>query len=375
MALDPRQERFLSALQVHRLDAMLVTHLPNIRYLVGFTGSSGVLAVAAAAGGKAKLTFFTDGRYIEQARQEVRGAKVVIKPKPALGRAAEWLTGLAGRKRWRIGFEGDRITVTGREAFAKVLPRQKLVATSQLIEQVRSVKEATEIATIRKAVELACSVFDVIVTDIRAGVPENLIAAEIEYLSRRMGAEGMSFDTIVASGLRSALPHGKASQNPIASPGFVVLDYGVILAGYCSDMTRTVYVGRPDRKAEALYRAVLESQLAGIKAVKPGAFTHEVDSAARKVLEKRGFGKYFTHSTGHGVGIEIHELPNLHKRPRGKSGSKNSAGERLEPGMIVTVEPGAYVPGFGGVRIEDMVLVTETGCEVLTPTSKEMIAL
>jgi len=187
----------------------------------------------------------------------------------------------------------------------------------------------------------------------------------MEYEARKRGASAMSFDTIIAAGQRSALPHGRASASSIPASGFVVCDFGVILAGYCSDMTRTVHVGAVSGKEAAFYESVLEAQLAAVNAVRSGVTASKVDQAARKVLKKAGLGRYFTHSTGHGVGIEIHEAP------------KVAADQEveLEPGMMITIEPGAYVPGAWGVRIEDMVLVTETGCEVLTNTSKELITV
>jgi Xaa-Pro aminopeptidase len=206
------------------------------------------------------------------------------------------------------------------------------------------------------------------------GVLESAIAAEIEYLSKRLGAEGMSFETIVASGKRSALPHGRASNSPIPAQGFVVFDFGVMISGYCSDMTRTVHVGPPNRRAQSVYAAVLEAQLAGINAVKAGVETSEVDHAARNVLGKAGLSGYFTHSTGHGVGLEIHEIPGLRKKTKAV-GTKKVKPDLLQPGMVITIEPGVYIPGWGGVRIEDMVLVTKTGCEVLTPTAKELVVL
>jgi Xaa-Pro aminopeptidase len=184
----------------------------------------------------------------------------------------------------------------------------------------------------------------------------------------------MSFETIVAAGKRSALPHGRASNSPIPRRGFVVFDFGVMISGYCSDMTRTVHVGRPDKRAQAVYNAVLEAQLAGIKAVKAGVETSEVDYAARNTLEKAGLGGYFTHSTGHGVGLEIHEAPGLRKKAKVASAKKVKP-DLLQPGMVITIEPGVYIPGWGGVRIEDMVLVTDAGCEVLTPTAKELVVL
>jgi Xaa-Pro aminopeptidase len=212
---------------------------------------------------------------------------------------------------------------------------------------------------------LGASLFDTALKTIRPGVREIEVAAEMEYEARRQGADQMSFETIIASGERSALPHGRASHAVIPREGFVVCDFGVILAGYCSDMTRTVYVGRPSLEERQMYDAVKASQQAAVEAVRPGMSTGEVDQAARKVLQKQGLGRFFTHSTGHGVGLEIHEAPRV------------AAGQNdiLRAGMVITIEPGAYIPGKRGVRIEDMVVVTERGCEVLTPTSKELITV
>jgi Xaa-Pro aminopeptidase len=277
------------------------------------------------------------------------------------------------------------MSVASRAALGRVVGgKLRLRGLSQMAERLRTIKEPSEVDRIRAAISLASSVFEAVRHDIKPGVAESNIAAEIEYMCRRMGAEGMSFDTIVAAGHRSALPHGVASQNLVPGKGFVILDFGVILAGYCSDMTRTVHVGRPEKAALAMYQAVLEAQLAGIDAVRPGVETQKVDYAARKVLVKAGLGMYFTHSTGHGVGLEIHEPPSLRKagsnsrKPKGTKGNpqaKSAMPDRLEPGMVITIEPGVYVPGTGGVRIEDMVLVTESGCEVLTPTSKDLIVI
>jgi len=200
---------------------------------------------------------------------------------------------------------------------------------------------------------------------LRPGVKEAEVAAEMEYAARRAGAEAMSFPTIIASGARSALPHGRASNQPIKPGGFVVCDFGVILAGYCSDQTRTIWVGSVPDEARRAYEAVREAQQAAIAAVRPGIPVGEVDAAARKVLRKAGLGRYFTHSTGHGVGLEIHEAPRV----------ADGQPEILQPGMVITIEPGVYFPGKWGVRIEDMVAVTAGGCEVLTPTSKDFLAV
>lgn len=227
------------------------------------------------------------------------------------------------------------------------------------------VKDQDEIACIRSAVLLGASLFDRAIEVIRPGIRETEVAAEMEYTARKAGAEAMSFETIIAAGARSALPHGRASEAAIPSEGFVVCDFGVILSGYCSDMTRTVYVGRPSAEARGVYQAVQQAQQTAVDAVRPGISVGEVDRAARKSLQKSGLAKYFTHSTGHGVGLEIHEAPRV--------GAGQT--EVLQPGMVITIEPGVYVPGKWGVRIEDMVVVTARGCEVLTPTSKEPVAI
>jgi Xaa-Pro aminopeptidase len=227
------------------------------------------------------------------------------------------------------------------------------------------VKDGDELQLIRDAVALGAKLFDRAIEVLRPGVKEVEVAAEMEYAARRSGAEEMSFPTIIASGARSALPHGRASEQRIAAGGFVVCDFGVILSGYCSDQTRTVWVGAVTEDARRAYEAVREAQQAAIEAVRPDVAVGDVDAAARKVLRKAGLGRYFTHSTGHGVGLEIHEAPRV------ADGQKDI----LEPGMVITIEPGVYFPGKWGVRIEDMVAVTAGGCEVMTPTGKDFLAV
>jgi Xaa-Pro aminopeptidase len=353
------------ALRQHRLDILLITHLPNLRYLCGFTGSAGALLVS-----ESRAVFFTDGRYTAQARAEAQGARVAIRRKAPLMAAAEWLTANGkGRGRKgprRLGIEGEHLSVAGRSRLAGALPSNlRIKEAPLLVEEARMVKDAEEIERLRAAVLLGASLFDCALKVIRPGVREAEVAAEMEYEARRKGAEQMSFETIIAAGERSALPHGRASEAPIPPAGFVVCDFGVILAGYSSDMTRTVYVGRPTDEARKVYESVREAQQAAVAAVRPGVSVGEVDRAARKLLQKNGLARYFTHSTGHGVGLEIHESPRV------------AAGqtETLRPGMVITIEPGVYLPGKWGVRIEDMVVVTERGCEVLTPTSKELMAI
>jgi Xaa-Pro aminopeptidase len=362
-----RQQRLRSELTTRKLSALLVTHLPNIRYLTGFTGSSASLIVPF----QGTPAFFTDGRYAEQVAQEVKGVNVRITSVGALRSAVEHLS---KRTRWTVGVEAQKISVSEYEQVRKLAPKVTFRPTTDIVEHLRWIKDKDELRTIQGAIELASKVFDAVIPEIVPGVLESALAAEIEYMSKRLGATGMSFDTIVAAGKRSALPHGRASEAPVPAKGFVIFDFGVIVDGYCSDMTRTVHVGRTDKRAERIYNAVLAAQLAGIKAVKAGVETSQVDQAARKVLEKAGLGGYFTHSTGHGVGLEIHESPGLRKKPKA-AGTMKVKADRLEAGMVVTIEPGVYIPGWGGVRIEDMVLVTDSGCDVLTPTAKELVVL
>jgi Xaa-Pro aminopeptidase len=343
-------------------DGLLVSHLPNIRYLCGFTGSAGLLLVEEAGS-----MFFTDVRYDSQGREEVKGAKVMIARKGLLTALGEWVG--ARRKRakgWTIGIEAEHLTVAERKRLVALLPSGiRLRNAPALVEKARMLKDEDELRLIRAAVKLGASLFDRALKVLRPGIKECEVAAEMEYVARRAGAEEMSFPTIIASGARSALPHGRASEQVIASGGFVVCDFGVILAGYCSDQTRTVWVGPPSEEAGKAYEAVREAQEAAIAAARPGVSVGEVDAAARKVLRKAGLGRYFTHSTGHGVGLEIHEAPRV------------AAGQRevLKPGMVITIEPGVYFPVKWGVRIEDMVAVNEGGREVLTPTSKDFLAV
>ncbi len=341
-----------------KLDSALITHLPNIRYLCGFTGSNGLLLSI-----RGRRTFFTDGRYTEQAAQEVQGARVVIAKGSLVKEATKTL---ASAKISKIGFEADRLSVTAYEALRNLLPKSiKLVPTAGVVDRIRMVKDEQELALIHEAVVLGADLLTPAIETIRPGVRESEVAAEIEYAARRWGAEAMSFETIVAAGARSALPHGRASNALIPKRGFVILDLGVILHGYCSDMTRTVHVGAVPRRSRDIYQAVLEAQEAAVEAVAPGVTTGEVDHAARSVLKKAGLDRYFIHSTGHGVGLEIHEQPRI---ARGQT-------DVLKPGMVITIEPGVYLPGQGGVRIEDMVVVTGRGHQVLTPATKELLEL
>jgi len=363
-----RQKKLREQLASAGLDALLVSHLPNVHYLCGFTGSAGVLLVAETGS-----VFFTDVRYDTQSREEVKGAKVVIARKALLSALAEWMEVRRKKSRskgFTIGIEGEHLTVAERKRLGDALPSGlRLRSSAALVERQRMVKDEDELEHIRAAVRLGATLFDRALEVLRPGAKETEVAAEMEYAARRAGAEEMSFPTIIASGARSALPHGRASEQAIPAGAFVVCDFGVILENYCSDQTRTVWVGAASgvngKEARHAYQWVREAQEAAIAAVQPGVTAGDVDAAARKVLRKAGLARYFTHSTGHGVGLEIHETPRV------------AAGqtEELKPGMVITVEPGVYFPGKWGVRIEDMVAVREGGCEVLTPSSKDFMAV
>ncbi len=353
-----RQQAALGRMEAARLDALLVVHLPNIRYLTGFSGSNALLLLEP---GRAWL--YTDGRYREQARLEVHEAKVEIPPKGDLWKAA----GRRARRHKQVGLEADHVTIAQRARWLEVWGGHEkgLRPLRGEIEALRMVKEPDEIAAIRRAVELASGGFAKLTAKLRPGMEETAAAGWLEYQLRQAGADGLAFDTILAGGAHGAQVHAHPGSAPLPQRGFVVVDYGVQLGGYCSDMTRTVHLGEPGRKARAVYATVLEAQMAAIAAVKPGAASAAVDRAARRVIQKAGWGAYFPHSTGHGVGLEIHEAPRLGATSK----------ERLAAGQVITIEPGIYIPGWGGVRIEDVVVVTERGAEVLTPTPKQLLRL
>jgi Xaa-Pro aminopeptidase len=353
--LSQRRERFASPLKDARVDAFLVTALPNVRYLSGFTGSNGSLLITAD-----RALLFTDPRYQVQAPRE-SDCEVKIANGPLAKEIAKWLARLGVKS---LGFEENRIAFREYEQL-RALRRVRLKPVSEAVEQLRAVKSAAEIATIKAAVRLNSAALAQALRHFKHSATEIDLAAEIEYRMRRLGADGPSFETIVASGERTALPHARPSDRPIQNHQLLLVDMGATVAGYASDMTRTHAVGKLSTKARRMYRAVLESQLAAIDAVKAGVSCARVDQAARDVLRGYGLEKLFIHSTGHGLGLEIHERPRVGRKERTK----------LEPGMAITIEPGVYEEGLGGVRIEDTVVVTAAGCDVLTPTRKELIVL
>ena len=340
-----------------KLDALLISFGANVRYLTGFTGSNGMVLVRSD-----RAVFFTDPRYQIQAAREV-DCRVQVCGGPLLPHAVSMIQRAKCR---RVGFEKSRMSFEGYQYLKEHMPmRASLEPLALWVEEQRMVKSSQEIALIRSSVELNSLAFEQGVARIREGMRESDLAAELDYRMRRGGAEGPAFETIVASGTRTALPHARPTSKVLGPNGLVLVDMGALLAGYASDMTRMLFLGRPPARVRKAYGAVLEAQLAAIDAVRPGATAAAVDGAARRVLAAYGLASAFVHSTGHGLGLEIHEPPRLGKKDK----------TVLREGMAITIEPGVYAEGFGGIRIEDTVVVTKNGCEVLTPTSKALRTL
>jgi len=303
----------------------------------------------------------TDFRYVEQAKAQAPAFTVVRHERKLLDTVVELV------KAWgaeTLGFEGDFITWNDYKTLAEQLGEGRLKSID--LASIRMVKDEDEIALLKKAASIADAAFAHILSYLKPGVLERDIAMELEFIMRKLGSQRNAFDIIVASGARSALPHGVASDKPLAVGDVVTLDFGAVYQGYHSDITRTVFLGKASQKQRDLYGLVLEAQLAGINSVKAGRHCHEVDAVAREIIARAGYGDYFGHGLGHGVGLVIHEEPRL---------SPSNPDLMLQPNMVVTVEPGVYLPEFGGVRIEDMVRVTSTGCEVLTASPKHLIEL
>jgi Xaa-Pro aminopeptidase len=359
-----------AAITKQKIAALLATHLSDVRYLCGFTGSNAALAITAK-----HALLVTDGRYTAQAAAEVKGAEVRIAKGPAPAEACRWLAAARVKHAY---YDGEQTTVAALDAMQEAVKGSAKNAKqffqplpSPLVAAQRMVKDAAEIERMAAAAALGVRLFEHIVGFkghggfLRPGIPENAVAAELEYRARLWGAEAMSFPTIVASGERSAFPHGTASEAKLPRRGFVTLDFGVILNGYCSDMTRTVHLGRATEREREAYDAVLAAQENAVAAVAAGMKAGDVDEAARSVLREAKLADYFTHSTGHGVGLEIHESPRIAMAQQ----------TLLTKGMVITIEPGIYIPGAFGLRIEDTVVVERRGCRVLTPATKAWIEL
>lgn len=345
------------ALTEKGLDALLVTSTYNRRYLTNFTGSSGVALIT-----KDKALFITDFRYVEQATTQCEGFEIVKHEGLISSEVAAQIKnhGLA-----KVGFEQDYMTFSEYGTYRKVVTSAELVPVNGMVENLRLIKTDAEISIIKEATKIAESAFDHILGYIRPGVTELEVSNELEFYMRKLGATSSSFDIIVASGARSALPHGVASSKVIETGDFVTLDFGAYYNGYVSDMTRTVSVGEPAAELKKIYDIVLEAQLRGVNGIKAGIKGKEADALTRDYITEKGYGEYYGHSTGHGIGLEVHEGPGLSFR----------SDLVLEPNMIVTCEPGIYIPNLGGVRIEDDLIVKNGGNENLMSSPKNLIIL
>jgi Xaa-Pro aminopeptidase len=338
-----------------RLHSMLVTELAHVRYLTGFSGSSGLCLVTLA-----EQFFITDRRYKSQAPQEVREFTIIIAKQNLFPLLAERRL-LPTRS--RIGFESQHISVADMKSLKKLLPFRHFIPATSILESVTAVKDTKEIELLRFAANISDNVFKKLLTLVRPGVRECDIAAEISYWHRKFGAECDAFDPIVASGERGALPHARASEKKIRVGEMVVLDFGCRYRGYNSDITRTIAMGNPSSEMKNVYRIVLDAQKKAIEAVRSGVMACSIDAVARKHIRKNGYGRYFIHSLGHGLGIHVHD-------PLRVSAISKAV---LETGNVVTIEPGIYIPGRGGVRIEDDIVVHDNGCDILTTSIKELI--
>jgi Xaa-Pro aminopeptidase len=372
-SLSRRHEFVRRLLTDHSLDALVVTALPNVLYLTNFTGSSAIVVLTAD-----RLQFITDFRYVT-ATQDMRGTphecpdlELVIVDGTYDGTLASLLERMTGA---RVGFEAGHLTVARHEWLTRTIElvekKPGLVATDGLVERARITKDEYELHTLRVAAEKLSTVCQGVFEEIRAGRSEQEIAMAVDWRMRRAGFERAAFDTIVATGANGALPHAHPGERKLAEGDLVVLDFGGVYDSYCVDLTRTVSVGRAGPRSKEVYEAVRKAHDLAIQGVRPGASRFAIDAAARDELTRRGLGDAFGHGTGHGLGIEVHEPPRISSRRSDATG----ADEAVSPGMVFTIEPGAYLPGWGGVRIEDDVVVTETGVEVLTNVTTELLEL
>ncbi|APH04440.1 M24 family metallopeptidase [Bacillus weihaiensis] len=353
MKLDKMRERFKEL----SIDGMLITSNYNRRYLTGFSGTSGVAVIS-----EDQAVFITDFRYTEQAAKEVDGFEIVQHTGSIVDEVVKATEKMGIRK---LGFEQDQITYQSYSTYNQNLGHLEFVPVSGAVEKLRLIKSSAEIKILKEATEIADAAFKHILTYIKPGIKEIDVSNELEFFMRKNGAVSSSFDIIVASGYRSALPHGVASEKEIEKGDFVTLDFGAYYKGYCSDITRTIAVGEPSDELKKIYSTVLEAQLRGMNGIKPGMTGKEADALTRDYITEQGYGEYFGHSTGHGLGMEVHEGPALSLK----------SDTILQPGMVVTVEPGVYVAGLGGVRIEDDTVITETGNESLSHSPKDLIIL
>ncbi|MBO0483111.1 M24 family metallopeptidase [Candidatus Enterococcus courvalinii] len=351
-----RVEKLRKKMQAENLDSFLVTSPYNLRYLTNFTGTTGLAVITLD-----KAFFITDFRYTEQAASQAQGFEIIKNVGPIFDEVAD----LVKRENLNaLAFEETTVSFLEYSVLEEII-NAELIPISGMIEELREVKDEEEISIIEKACSIADMAYEHILKMIRPGMTEIEVANQVDFYMRSLGATSVSFDTIVASGLRSAMPHGVASDKVIEQGDLITLDFGCYYQGYVSDMTRTFAIGDPGEKLKEIYQIVLDAQLAVLDAAKPGLTGIQLDAVARDYITKHGYGEAFGHSTGHGIGLEIHEGPNVSSR----------AEKQFVPGNVITDEPGIYLPGIGGVRIEDDLLITKEGNRVLTHSPKELIIL
>ncbi|MFO1022292.1 MAG: Xaa-Pro peptidase family protein [Planctomycetales bacterium] len=353
----PRRQKLRQALKGKGLGAELITNPTNVRYLTGFTGEDSYLLLT-----RDNTILISDGRFTTQIEQECPDLEVFIRP-TSVGMKQAVAQILKKSRVTEVGFESHYLTVDAFEAFRSGCEGVEFVPLPPLVEELREIKDAEEIAAIREAIRQAEKGFGTLKANLLPQLTEREVAFDLEHAMRRFGAKGASFETIVAVGARAALPHARPTETRIADDEFVLVDWGADgPTGYKSDLTRVLVTGKRTSKFEKVYEIVRSAQVKAIEAIRPGISGREVDQVARSVIEEAGYGKYFTHSLGHGIGLDIHEGPRL----------SPAANTELKVGMVVTAEPGIYIPKWGGVRIEDDVLVTKDGYEVLTSVPKDL---
>ncbi|OIJ16861.1 Xaa-Pro dipeptidase [Anaerobacillus alkalilacustris] len=352
-----RLTKLRETLKKNEIEGILIASNYNRRYITGFTGTAGVALIT-----ETEAKFITDFRYVEQASEQAVDFEIVQHKALLVDELATQIKNMGIEK---LGFEKCHVSFAQYEEYKDWFENVTLVPTSGIIENLRLIKDEQEIKILKEAAKIADAAFDHIIKYIKPGLTELDVSNELEFFMRKQGAESSSFDIIVASGLRSALPHGVASSKVIQTGELVTLDFGAYYKGYCSDITRTVAVGKPSSDLEKIYYTVLEAQIKGMKEIKAGLTGKEADDIIRDFISQKGYGEYFGHSTGHGLGMEVHEGPGLSKKSE----------TVLQPGMVVTVEPGIYISGVGGTRIEDDTVITKDGNDTLTFSTKELLIL
>lgn len=354
---DQRIQKAFSLLKKNKIDCLLVTELHHVRYLTGYSGSNGMVLLMPP-----KAYFFTDFRYKVQAQKEVKNCAIVIAEQSLISELPK-IPKL--NRKIRMGLEAEFVSLSLQEKLKDLLPRAVFKSTEKLIESLSVTKDTDELKKIKKAIKISEKAYTETLGLIKPGIKEKDIALELEYNMRSFGADSSAFEIIVASGQRSSMPHGIASEKKLKKGDLITIDFGCFYQGYASDITRTVVLGKANKKQRDVYNIVLEAQIAACKAAKPGLACSRLDGVAREIIMKAGYGDYFGHGLGHGIGLVVHDLPQLNTR----------SAETLRPNMVFTIEPGIYIPSWGGVRIEDDLVITTSGAQILTRLPKEIVEL